>query len=144
MCADGTMKLTLAGKSFYNQAKQEHIVSVPVTVRGKRKNGTPYARYLSIWQASVRLRSAATILTQKKTRIRSLVLRQLGERTVDNKTVLLEVSGEIDLYERDVREWQMPLMNMFTDTEGRTKTEVSVRVPTPAPGEVLEAASLPS
>ena len=82
--ADGAMKLTLAGKSFYNQAKQEYIVSVPVLVQGRRKNGQAYRRedYLPIDLVGISqvMISSNYPEEEKGAQVRSYVLRKLGER----------------------------------------------------------------
>ena len=44
MGADGQLQLTAAGREYYKDARDEFVVTVPVVVRGKRKNGTLYER----------------------------------------------------------------------------------------------------
>ena len=44
MGADGSFRYTVAGQRYYAQRQDEHIVSVPVTIMGKRANGRAYTR----------------------------------------------------------------------------------------------------
>ena len=43
--ADGTHRVTRIGERFFAQTKTEYIVSIPVRIEGRRKNGTTYTRY---------------------------------------------------------------------------------------------------
>ena len=40
--ADNEYKLTALGKSFYSRLKRNYVVQLPVTIRGKRKDGSYY------------------------------------------------------------------------------------------------------
>ena len=44
MGADGALRYTAANQRYYAQRRDEHIVSVPVTILGKRANGRAYTR----------------------------------------------------------------------------------------------------
>ena len=74
------------------------------------------------------LESSALTREQAAARVRSRVLRELGLRTQGGQTVLMEVSGETYLYDRD-GEWLISSMSTTTDAAGNQDTEVLLRQP---------------
>ena len=145
---DGELKLTLAGKRFYSQAPQEeYLVSVPVTIRGRRKRGTLCEResYLPVDMLQVNqiMVSGGYPENEKEDMVRSLVLAQLDQsRTAQGEVVLLVVSGETHTYNSS-QSWQISKLNTTHDEAGRTVAEAAMRLPTRGPRKLLAAAHLP-
>ena len=73
---------------------------------------------------------------QAHTRVRSRILQELGLRTQDGETVLLEVSSERWTYDRSRdTEWQISSMVTQVDAEGRVDVQTALRQPMAALSE---------
>ena len=138
--SDGSVRVTALGRDYFRDKRTEHIVHVPVVIEGRRANGQSYTRrsnagtgeqtHLPVSRLGVGqiLESSALTREQAAARVRSRVLRELGLRTQGGQTVLMEVSGETYLYDRD-GEWLISSMSTTTDAAGNQDTEVLLRQP---------------
>ena len=93
------------GRTFFKNRYREFVVHVPVTIRGRHKNGKDYDRedWLPVHKLGISgiMENEEYTETQAHARVRSRVLSELGLRTQGGETVLLQVSGETYTYDRD-------------------------------------------
>ena len=97
--ADGTTTITQLGRAFFRNWYREYVVHVPVIIRGDRQNQTR-----PDWLPVHKLRILGIVENEQYTahaRVRSRVLAELGLRTRNGETVLLEISGETYAYDRN-------------------------------------------
>ena len=95
---DGEYKFTAMGRSFYSRVKRNFVVQIPVTIRGRRKNGTQYniKSTLPVAKLGVDPVKMSLNLTpaQRTARIKDIVRGQLNL-----EEPLYEVSQEIWTYD---------------------------------------------
>ncbi len=104
-----------------------------MVIAGTRANGQSYTRrsnagtgeqtHLPVSRLGVGQIPESSALTREQAaaRVRSRV-RELGLRTQGRQTVLMEVSGETYLYDRD-GEWLISSMSTTTDAAGNHRTQ---------------------
>ena len=130
--ADGSVRITQLGRTFFRSRYREYVVHVPVTIRGRHKNGKDYDRedWLPVHKLGIAgiMESEQYTEAQAHARVRSRVLSELGLRTRGGETVLLEVSGETYTYNR-AGEWQISSMATEAGRDGEAVTDVAIRQP---------------
>ena len=115
----GDYKYTALGRKYYRSQKKEYVVSIPVTVRGKRLNGSEYiirgfmpATALGVPKI---MQNASLTQRQRVSKIKSEVLKNFADhRYLNGELVLNEVSDELYTYARD-REWRISELNTSVD-----------------------------
>lgn len=140
--AGGTVTVTQLGRTFFRNRYREYVVHVPVTIRGRRQNGGDYDRrdWLPVHKLGINsiMENERYTPAQAHARVRSRVLQELGLRTQQGETVLLEVSGEAYTYSReDADQWQISSMATQVDAAGQVDTQTALRQPMAAlpPGQ---------
>jgi AAA domain len=141
--ANGDFQYTRAGRSFFSTTQIEYIVHVPVIIEGTRRNGVNYRHvsYLPVEELGMGaiMVNGALNERERNARVRTLVLNHLGLRTQGGRTVLLEVSGETYLYDRD-REWLVDEMVTQPTDHG---PRVNVRIRQVMAGPIVASAFIP-
>ena len=129
---DGSTKLTQLGRTFFKNRYREYVVHVPVTIRGRHKNGKDYDRpdWLPVHKLGISgiMENEQYTETQAHARVKSRILSELGLRTQGGETVLLEVSGETYTYDRG-REWQISSMTTEAGRDGEAVVQTAIRQP---------------
>ena len=111
----GDYKYTAMGRKYFRNEKKEYVVSIPITVRGRRLNGSEYtirgfmpASALGVPQI---MQNATLTQSQRVAKIKSQVLKNFADhKYLDGELVLYEVSDEIYTYARE-REWRISELN---------------------------------
>jgi len=111
---DGSVRLTALGRDYSRGRRTEYIVHIPVIIEGTRAaNGRPYTRrsnagtgeatHLPVSRLGLGqiLESSALSREQAVARVKSRVLQDLAIRTTGGRSVLMEISGETYLYDRE-------------------------------------------
>ena len=82
---DGSTRVTQLGQTFFKNRFREFVVHVPVTIRGRHKNGKDYDRedWLLVHKLGLSgmMENDQYTETQAHARVRSRVLSELGLRT---------------------------------------------------------------
>ncbi len=129
---DGTTKLTQLGRTFFKNRYREYVVHVPVTIRGRHKNGKDYDRpdWLPVHKLGISgiMENEQYSETQAHDRVKSRILSELGLRTQGGETVLMEVSGETYTYDKG-REWQISSMTTEAGRDGEAVVQTAIRQP---------------
>jgi len=79
---DNEYKFTALGKSFYSRLKRSYVVQIPVTIKGRRKNGTHYNVKSTMPVSKMGLDRITIPLNltpaQRDSKIKEIVKRQLN------------------------------------------------------------------
>ena len=79
---DNEYKFTALGKSFYSRLKRSYVVQIPVTIKGRRKNGTHYNVKSTMPVSKMGLDQITIPLNltpaQRDSKIKEIVKRQLN------------------------------------------------------------------
>ena len=94
---DGTTQITQLGRAFFRTRSREYVVHVPVTIRGRHKNGKDYDRedWLPVHKLGISgiMENEQYTEAQAHARVKSRVLGELGLRTQGGRTVGLRAQG---------------------------------------------------
>ena len=120
---DGTYQVTRLGRLYFRNSETEYVVSIPAIVRGQNAKGKVQNRKttLPVDMPGIGriLRNTTEPEAMRIARVKSYVLSQLQIRTQNGMSVIMEVSGETLLYDRE-GEWLISsLTTEMQGTEGR-------------------------
>ncbi len=83
--ASGVFKFTALGNAFYKTLRRNYVVSIPITIIGKRKNGTPYTYKTHMPMEKIGLRPVEIPLNltheQRLARVKMMILKELDAAT---------------------------------------------------------------
>ena len=133
---NGQYHVTTLGKAFFKDKFTEWLAHVPVIIRGRRRNGTPYERhdYLPVTALEMGLsrQNDAWSDAQVARNVKESVLRQLGQPGPDEPIYM--ISGEV-YFLRPTNEWAYSSSSMQV-IDNRVDTQIRLRQPLGALREV--------
>ena len=133
---NGQYHVTKLGKAFFKDKFTEWLAHVPVIIRGRRRNGTPYERhdYLPVTALEMGLsrQNDAWSDAQVARNVKDAVLRQLGQPGPDEPIYM--ISGEV-YFLHPTNEWAYSSSSMQV-IDNRVDTQIRLRQPLGALREV--------
>ena len=133
---NGQYHVTKLGKAFFKDKFTEWLAHVPVIIRGRRRNGTPYERhdYLPVTALEMGLsrQNDAWSDAQVARNVKESVLRQLGQPGPDEPIYM--ISGEV-YFLHPTNEWAYSSSSMQV-IDNRVDTQIRLRQPLGALREV--------